>query len=151
MSRNSFDLDRFHPYVPTALRIALGVIFISHALTKAFVYTFPGTEAFFASQGFPAWTVYPVFALELVGGVALIAGLRARVVSLALIPVMLGAIKPHLAHGMGFSNPGGGWEFPALLVVLLGAQAVLGSGALALDNVIARVTGRPSGRLAAAH
>ena len=107
-------------------------------------------QAFFASQGFPAWTVYPVFALELVGGIALIAGLKARIVALALVPVMLGAIKPHLANGMGFSNPGGGWEFPALLVVLLGAQAVLGSGALALDNVLSRAGRSTNARLAAA-
>jgi len=148
MSRNSFDLDRLQPYVPTALRIALGVIFISHALTKAFIYTFPGTEAYFASQGFPAWTVYPVFTLELVGGLALIAGLKSRYIALALMPVMLGAIKPHLANGMGFSNAGGGWEFPALLLVLLGAQAVLGSGALALDSVLSRAGRTP--RLAVA-
>lgn len=134
------DFDRFQPYVPTMLRLALGVIFISHALTKAFVYTFPGTEQYFLAHGFPAWTVYPVFALELVGGVALLLGLGTRWVSLALIPVMLGAIKPHLAHGMGFSNPGGGWEFPALLVVLLGAQAMLGAGAFALGRTPARIT-----------
>ncbi len=140
MSTRSLEstLDRFQPYVPTALRIALGVIFIGHALTKAFVYTFPGTEAFFAANGFPGWTVYPVFALELGGGIALIAGMKTRLVALALMPVMLGAIKPHLAHGMGFSNPGGGWEFPALLLVLLGAQAVLGAGALGLDGAMHR-------------
>lgn len=140
MSTRSLEstLERFQPYVPTALRIALGVIFIGHALTKAFVYTFPGTEAFFAANGFPGWTVYPVFALELAGGVALIAGMKTRLVALALIPVMIGAIKPHLGNGMGFSNAGGGWEFPALLIMLLGAQAVLGSGALALDGVLRR-------------
>lgn len=142
MIANHFDPTRLQRYVPTALRLALGVIFISHALTKAFVYTFPGTEQFFVSHGFPAWTVYPVFALELAGGIALIVGLGTRVVSLLLIPVMIGAIKPHLANGMGFSNPGGGWEFPALLVVLLGAQAVLGAGALALDAVVGRSAAR---------
>lgn len=131
-------MTRLNAYVPTVLRIALGVIFLGHAYTKAAIYTFPGTEQFFVAHGFPAWTVYPVFAAELAGGIALIAGLRVRWVALALMPVMLGAIKPHLANGMGFSNAGGGWEFPALLFVLLGIQSVLGHGAFALESLFTR-------------
>jgi putative oxidoreductase len=131
-------MTRLTAYVPTVLRIALGVIFLGHAYTKAAIYTFPGTEQFFVANGFPAWTVYPVFAAELAGGIALIAGLRVRWVALALMPVMLGAIKPHLANGMGFSNAGGGWEFPALLLVLLGIQSVLGNGAYAIESLFVR-------------
>lgn len=134
--------SRLQPYVPTALRIALGIIFLAHAYAKAFIYTFPGTEQFFVANGFPAWTVYPVFAAELVGGLALIAGFQVRWVALGLVPVMLGAIKPHIANGMGFSNPGGGWEFPALLLILLGAQAVLGAGAVALESLLGRTAPR---------
>jgi putative oxidoreductase len=138
MSAPHFDLARLRPYVPTALRIAVGVIFLGHAYAKAALYTFAGTEQFFVANGFPAWTVYPVFAIELAGGAAMILGLGTRWVSLALIPVMVGAIKPHVANGMGFSNPGGGWEFPVLLLVLLAVQAVLGSGAFALDGLLGR-------------
>ena len=131
-------MTRLQPYVPTILRIALGVIFLGHAYAKAVNYTFPGSEQFFAAHGFPPWSVYPVFAAEVAGGVALIAGLRVRWVSLALIPVMLGAITPHLGNGMDFSSPGGGWEFPVLVLLLLGVQHVLGAGALSVESLFLR-------------
>ena len=35
-----------------------------------------------------------------------------------------------------FTNAGGGWEYVAFLLVALGAQALLGSGAYALDGRI---------------
>lgn len=139
-------IKRLTPLAPTALRVALGLVFLVHASMKLFVFTLPGTAAFFAAQGFPAWTAYPVFLAEAGGGLMLIAGLGTRYVSLALMPIMLGAIKPHLANGPAFDNPGGGWEFPAMLFVLLGIQFVLGAGAWALDNVIGARTGRNPAR-----
>lgn len=129
------SLARHQDLGPTALRIALGVVFLAHAYAKAFVFTFPGTAAYFAAHGFPGWTAYPVFAAELFGGLSLLAGFQVRAVSLALVPIMLGALVPHLAQGWMFSNPGGGWEYVAFLLVALGAQTLLGSGAFALDRV----------------
>jgi putative oxidoreductase len=133
MSRLDRQLVRFSGYAPTALRIALGAVFVAHALGKAFVFTFPGTEKYFAAFGFPTWTVYPVFAAELLGGLALAAGFRVRAVALALVPIMIGAMKPHLGNGWLFSSTGGGWEYPAFLLVALLAQALLGAGAFAFD------------------
>jgi putative oxidoreductase len=130
-------LVRFTGYAPTALRAALGAVFLAHAYGKAFLFTFPGTERFFEANGFPAWTVYPVFVAELLGGLALLAGFRVRAVSLALVPIMLGAMKPHLGNGWLFSSNGGGWEYPAFLIVALLVQAVLGAGALAFDPSLA--------------
>ena len=119
---------------PTLLRVALGTVFIAHAYAKAFVFTFAGAGAYFAANGFPAWTVYPVFAAELFGGAALIAGFQTRLVSLLLVPVMLGALKPHLANGWMFTGAGGGWEYVAFLLVALVSQALLGSGAYAVGE-----------------
>lgn len=150
MSNRIDALARHQDFAPTALRLALGAVFLAHAYAKAAVFTFPGTAAYFASHGFPGWTAYPVFALELLGGLALLAGFQVRVVSLALVPVMLGALIPHLAHGWMFSNPGGGWEYVAFLLVALGAQALLGSGALALDRVLQRGCERDHMKLGAA-
>jgi putative oxidoreductase len=135
-------IKRLTPYAPTALRVALGLVFLVHASMKLFVYTLPGTAAFFVHHGFPGWTAWPVFLAEAIGGVALIAGLGTRYVSLALMPIMVGAIKPHLANGPSFDMPGGGFEMPMLVLVLLGIQFVLGAGAWALDNVIGARTGR---------
>lgn len=129
-------LARHSDLAPTALRVALGAVFLAHAYAKAFLFTLPGTAAFFAAHGFPGWTAYPVFALELFGGLALIAGFQVRAVALALIPVMLGALAPHAGNGWMFTNQGGGWEYVAFINVALIAQALLGSGAYAIDRAL---------------
>lgn len=114
------------------LRLALGVMFIAHAALNIFVFTLPGTAAFFAAQGFPGWTAYPVVAGELVAGVLLIAGVQVRIVSLATLPILIGALAVHLPNGWVFSNPNGGFEYPAFLIVLAIVQALIGEGAYAL-------------------
>lgn len=123
---------------PTVLRLGLGTVFVAHAIAKATVFTFAGTARYFESVGFPSFTVYPVFALELLGGLALVAGFRTRVAALALVPVMLGALRPHLGNGWMFTGAGGGWEYPAFLLLALVAQALVGSGAYALDRLSLR-------------
>ena len=53
--------------------------------------------------------------------------------ALAGIPILLGAIfTVHGAAGFFFSNPKGGWEFPAFWALALLTQALLGDGAYAL-------------------
>lgn len=126
------------------LRVALGAVFLAHAYAKAAVFTFPGTEAFFEESGLPGWTAYPVFAAELVGGLALLLGYRARLAALGLMPVMLGALVPHVENGWMFTSPGGGWEYVAFLLVALAAQAALGDGALSLGARLAGTEARPS-------
>ena len=114
------------------LRVSLGTILIAHGLLKVMVFTLPGTAQFFASVGFPGWMAYPVTGLEILGGALLIGGVATRTVSLALIPVMLGATSVHLGAGWLFTNEGGGWEYPVLLTITLVVQALLGPGALRL-------------------
>jgi len=114
------------------LRLALGVMFIAHAALKIFVFTLPGTAAFLAAQGFPAWTAYPLVAAELGAGALLIAGVQVRIVSLATLPILIGALTVHLPNGWVFSAPNGGWEYPAFLIVLAVVQALIGEGAYAL-------------------
>ena len=57
-----------------------------------------------------------------------------RVVAALLIPVMLGALGPHVANGWMFANQGGGWEYVAFLLAVLLSQALLGPGAFALSS-----------------
>jgi putative oxidoreductase len=114
------------------LRLALGVMFVAHAALKVFVFTLPGTAAFFASQGFPGWTAYPVVAGELAAGVLLLVGVQVRLASLAMLPILMGALTVHLPNGWVFSAPNGGWEYPAFLIVLVIVQALIGEGAYAL-------------------
>ncbi len=121
-----------HDYGALLLRLALGIMFIAHALLKILVFTLAGTAAFFASQGFPAWTAYPVAFGEAAAGAALIAGFQVRIVSLATLPILVGALAVHLPNGWVFNAPNGGWEYPALLIVLVIVQALIGEGAYAL-------------------
>lgn len=116
------------------LRLSLGTLFIAHALLKYFVFTLPGTAQFFTSLGLPGFLGYVTFAVELVGGVLLILGFRTRVVSLALIPVLLGATWVHAGNGWLFTSPNGGWEYPAFWTVALIVQALLGDGAYTLRS-----------------
>ena len=119
-------------YAATILRVALGVMLLAHGLLKVMVFTLPGTVQFFESVGFPGWLAYLVVAAEVGGGVLMLAGVMTRWVSLALVPVMLGAISVHWTNGWVFSAPNGGWEYPAFLAVALLVQALLGPGAFAL-------------------
>jgi putative oxidoreductase len=126
---NNTDLS---PYAALVLRISLGTIFIAHGMLKVFVFTLPGTAQFFDSVGFPGWTAYPVAFMEITGGILLICGIATRWVTLALIPIMLGAMSVHLGNGWLFTNDNGGWEYAAFLTLATVTQALLGSGAYAL-------------------
>ena len=121
------------------LRVAMGVLFVLHAWIKISVFTPAGTAQYFASIGLPGVLAYLTIAAELLGGLALIAGVFTRWVSLALVPVMVGAaFFGHGSAGFFFSNAGGGWEYPAFWTVALLVQALLGDGAYALTNRAAR-------------
>jgi putative oxidoreductase len=119
-------------YGATLLRIALGITMLAHAYLKFGVFGMEGTSAFFAANGFPAWTAWPVAFAELGGGVLLLLGVHTRLVALGLVPILLGAIATHWKAGFYFTSQGGGWEFPALLLLLVGVQALVGNGAFAL-------------------
>ena len=123
---------RTAPYAALLLRVSLGVMFIAHGLLKLTVFTLPGTAQFFEQVGFPGWTAYVVTFAELVAGALLILGIRTRWVSLATVPILLGAASVHWANGWVFSAPNGGWEYPVFWAVAMVVQALLGDGAHAL-------------------
>ncbi len=135
---------RTAPYAALTLRLALGAMFVAHALLKVFVFTLPGTVKFFESLGLPGVLAYATFAAELVGGTMLILGIGTRWVALLLIPILLGATWAHSPNGWLFSAPKGGWEYPAFLSVAALVQALLGNGAYALSSVF---SDKPAGRL----
>ena len=121
------------PYAALLLRVALGVMFIAHGFyLKIFVFTVGGTVGFFESLGLPAFAAYATIAAESLGGLALILGFQTRWVSLALLPVLLGATWVHSGNGWLFTAEGGGWEYPIFLTVAAAAQFLLGDGAYAL-------------------
>jgi len=139
--------SRTAPYAALLLRLALGTMFVAHALLKLFVFTLPGTVQFFQSLGLPGVLAYVTFAAELVGGVMLILGVGSRWVAAALLPFLIGAAWVHVGNGWLFSAPKGGWEYPVFLIVAAIAQTLLGDGAYALGS---RLGGRSTVRLQAA-
>jgi putative oxidoreductase len=125
--------NRTVPYAALVLRLSLGVLFLAHAALKVFVFTPAGTAQYFASLGLPPALAYLTMLGEAAGGVALVLGVQTRLISLALTPILIGAIvTAHAANGWLFSNAGGGWEFPAFWAATLVVQALLGDGAFAL-------------------
>ena len=118
----------------TVLRVIVGFIFAAHGWQKFSEFTIAGTQAAFTQMGVPAASaVAPLVAgLELVGGIALIAGLLTRVFGALLALNMLGAlVLVHAPAGVFVAN--GGYE----LVLALGggalAVALAGAGRLSVD------------------
>jgi putative oxidoreductase len=129
--------SRTAPYAAFVLRVALGGMFIAHSLVlKHFTFTLPGTAQFFESIGLPAALAYLTFWAELLGGLALVAGVGTRWVAIALVPILIGATWVHAGNGWVFSAPNGGWEYPVFLIVASLVQALLGDGRFALASLL---------------
>lgn len=120
------------PYGALALRLALGVMFVAHAYLKLAVFTVAGFEGFLGSVGLPAFLGWPIILAELLGGIAILTGFYARWVSLALVPILLGALVIHAPNGWVFNAPNGGWEYPAFMALTALALALIGEGPYAL-------------------
>ncbi|WP_392565898.1 DoxX family protein [Utexia brackfieldae] len=122
MKNNQID------FAALALRIALGVMFVAHGLTKLFVFTPAGTAAYFALLGLPAIVAYGTIAFEIIGGAFLIFGLFTRIIALLTVIQMIVIALVHSANGWSFGNPGGGWEYPAFMALTALALFFIGAG-----------------------
>ena len=127
--------NRLAPYGAFALRASLGVMFIAHAYLKLAVFTVPGFEGFLGKVGLPTFLAWPIILAELVGGIAILTGFYGRLVSVALLPVLVGALFVHAPNGWVFNAPNGGWEYPAFLAVVALAHALIGDGAFAAKSI----------------
>ena len=135
------DVKTTTPYAALLLRVSMCAMFLAHgALLKLGTFGLAGTMGFFGSLGYPPIFGAIVTFAEIGAGIALIAGVGVRTVSLLSIPILVGATLQHLPAGWMFSAQGGGWEFPAFWTVALLVQAGLGAGAHALD--LNRLVGR---------
>jgi len=122
------------PYAATLLRLSLGTMWISHALLKLMVFTIAGFEGFLASHGMPTFIAWPVVLLEIAGGTLVLLGWHGRIASLALLPILAGAMAAHIGNGWVFSNANGGWEYPLFLIAMSVVHILLGDGAYALSG-----------------
>lgn len=132
MSKAQTEVLSTAPLAATALRLSLGAMWLSHGLWKAFWLGMPALDGFLESQGLPKIMALPLTAAEIGGGVLILLGIHGRVVSLALLPILLGALKIHLPNGLIFSYPNGGFEYPLFLIFASAAHALIGDGVWAL-------------------
>jgi putative oxidoreductase len=130
------------PYVPTVLRLIVGVTFIVMGLPK--LENPAGFLRFVAQLGFPAPGVIgwlPVL-LEPIGGLLLVLGLGTRWISLYFVLEMLiTTVVVKALHGTGFTvsgRPGVGYELDLLLLAGSVALVVLGAGALSVDESLVK-------------
>lgn len=141
MTSNSINND----YSIVVARGALGAVLLSHGLLKVFVFTIQGTVGYFESLGLPAFTAYLTIFGEIAGGISLILGVYSRLVAIASLPILIGALWVHSANGWIFSNKDGGWEFPLFLIAIAISVIISGNGPFALrkapfiDNYIPQI------------
>lgn len=130
------------PYVPTVLRVLVGLTFLLHGLPKW--QNIAGFSGFLGSLGVPLSGIAgPLIAiLETAGGLLLILGIGTRwlgllfaiqmVIATLLVKINVGFIAPQ-------GQPGVGYELDLLLLAGAFALLVLGSGAISIEkNVLKR-------------
>lgn len=132
-------LARLTPTLPIVIRVLVGSIFAYHGYDK-FRAGIGNVEMFFASFDVPlAEIAAPAVAvLEIVGGIALIAGVATRIASLVLSVVMVGAlvfVKTEVGLLGSAGEPVGAEIDLALLAGLL-TVIVLGPGRASVDHAI---------------
>ena len=117
------------------LRLAAGSAFVFHGAQKLFGafggYGIEGTAGWMASLGipFPTFSATMAGGTELVGGLALLAGLFTRLLSVPLTITML--VAAFTAH-TGFDATKGGMEYPLVMAAAAFLFAVAGPGRFSL-------------------
>ena len=118
------------------LRVVLGVIFVVHGWQKVATFGVTAVGGGFEQMGIPlAGVMGPLVSyIELLGGVALIAGAFTRLAGLGVAAVMVGAI--FFAHlPAGFLAPDG-YEFPLMLLAAAAGLVLMGGGGWSVDAVV---------------
>lgn len=133
---------------PAILRTAVGVVFVAHGLPKLLpVWGGPAdTIALFQAIGLPVPFILAtlVGAIEIVGGLALIAGAFTMWTALVLgIDTAVAIWKVHGRHGFFLNwslepGVGHGVEYSVVLLAALVCLALVGPGAFSFDGRRAR-------------
>jgi len=128
----------------TLIRIYIGFDLVPHFTEKLFAGPGPRDEDIkaFIGLGVPA----PEFFVTLAGlcelGIAIGIGLglltRLAAVCSAAYFMIATILGHHFFLGFIWASPGGGWEYPVLMMVLLISFLIGGAGPFSVDNVILR-------------
>jgi putative oxidoreductase len=133
----------------TFIRIYIGFDLVPHCTEKLFAGSGPRLDDVkaFADMGLP----YPEFFVILGGfceigivigiGLGLLTRLAAPCAALYyLIATLIGG---HFLNGFIWANPGGGWEYPVLMMVLFLSFMPRGAGPFSMDGVLVRSGAMP--------
>lgn len=115
------------------VRLALGIVFIAHGWQKLAVYGVSGVATGFGQLGFPLPMVNAVLitAVELGGGLLLIAGAGTRIVgALLAFSMLVATLVVHRAAGFFLPN---GYEFSLTLMLVSLALTQTGGGRYSVD------------------
>jgi putative oxidoreductase len=153
----SYARPGFWPHANKALlvlRVVVGLLFVGHGGQKLFGwFGGDGIDAFAGSltragiQSPRFWAYFEASA-EMAAGAMLALGLLTPLAVAVLIGDMaFAAIKVHAPRG--FWNQGGGFEYPLVLITILLAIGLAGSGRYSLDYLLGLSLPRPHTLIAA--
>ena len=126
---------RFAKWGMLPLRIVVGLVFLMHGAQKLFVFGLDGTADIMGKLGLPLPLLCAaiVIAVELLGGLAILLGVFARLAGALLSFEMVVAIIVARMHG-GFFAPYG-YEFELTLLGACLTFALNGPGRMSLDEI----------------
>ena len=123
------------------LRVSLGIVFLAHGWLKVFTFGLDrGYQVFEAHTIWhinliPGWFIYPAAAIEWIGGIMLILGVRTQLALPLLAGVAFGAGAVHFENGWNYtSKPDSGWEYGIFLFICCVALWLTGPGKIRLGN-----------------
>jgi putative oxidoreductase len=126
-----------HGWGIAVMRVVVGIVFLMHGGQKLFIWGFGGVAAFLGQVGVPAPMLAGVVVtlVEFLGGLALFLGLFTRWFAIPLaIDMAVAILTVHLANGFFLPK---GFEYPLTLFAANVALALLGSGEVSVDNLLA--------------
>jgi putative oxidoreductase len=134
--------DSLAPRGYSLMRFSTGAIVIYHGYLKLFAGMAPMVgDRLLGPMGFPAPHAWAYFLglLEFVGGAMMAVGLLTRPIALMFaVEMAIVTFGVHFKNGYAFSSPGGGYEYPLLLMGLNIGILLAGSGRCAIDRVIGK-------------
>jgi putative oxidoreductase len=126
-------LSSLQPLGLLILRVALGVIFLTHGYPKL-TRNAGALQGTFVQHGLPAQLVYVAGVLETFGGLLLIVGLFTRGAALLLgIEMGIAVLKVHGGRGIMAVHE---YEFPLALAAASLALATIGAGIMSVDHFL---------------
>lgn len=126
------------------LRIGIGGVFVAHGIQKLAVFGIGGLAGFLGQLGvpFPTLSAVAVTAAELLGGLALVAGLFTRWAAIPIaFSMLVAAVTVHLKGGFFLPD---GVEYVLTLFLASIALVLTGSGAFSIDRLLEKRAGEKS-------